>query len=679
MRRRALVAAAAVAALALAAALLFRSSHRLPAPPAPPAKSDLAGDPLPAFAVARMGSARRIVATSGLAFSADGKVLRCGGPDGVARDVDLATGATLRERPVGGGFVEDGSRNGMSRSGLRRLIDSMFDSAPALHADLPWSMPLSADGRSLAALGPAGVVFVRDDAVRRHRREDIGYMRPTTAALSPDGSRAAVGWQDGRIGVLTADDEPTLLASAGRDMPCGLAWSPDTSRLAVLATKTLQVVDAGKGDVLASVAITVPFTPSGVAYSPDGSRIAQASDRHALLLRDAATLAVAWETTDAERVNLGGVAFSPDGRTVAWGTTCLHLVDAADGTIRRTLDTGGVEALHVAWSPDGGRVAASCGGVVRMWDAATGEALLAPTPPGSQVLALEFSPDGARVLSASRETGVDVWDAATGALLRSLAAGRRVSEAAWSPDGVSVCCVVWSVDAKGSVLSFDAASGAQTDSLDCARPGRFVLHGERPLELRYTAKTSAPGSKEKWELADPRTGEVVRTLAGSVNGNAFSRDGRFAASTPGSPPLEFDDLVAGTKTVAKVKWSYDDGIVRVTEFSPDASFVACATDRGRLFVVRRADGSREFETRTELHDSITSLAVSSDGRLLAAGDAFGAIHLWSIEGDAEFPPLLGHRGPVWSLDLSPDGTRLASGGADATILVWDVSGFRPSR
>jgi WD40 repeat protein len=236
--------------------------------------------------------------------------------------------------------------------------------------------------------------------------------------------------------------------------------------------------------------------------------------------------------------------------------------------------------------------------------------------------------------------------------------------------------VHWTTYPASNLLTIDAESGTQIDSLASANAGRYLLHGERPLVLRYFKGKGAP---DVWDLADPRDGTAVRTLPGPVNGNAFSRDGRFVASTPGTPPLEFHDLAAGTKSVAAIKWSYDDGIARLVTFSPDASHVAFSTDRGRLYVVDRAKGRKVLEAKSGLHGAVTALALTSDGRLLAAGDAFGAIHLWSIEDEQEFPPLTGHRGPVYALEVSPDGTRLVSASADATILVWDVSGFRPSR
>ncbi|MBP5971308.1 hypothetical protein HW132_00800 [Brasilonema sp. CT11] len=70
--------------------------------------------------------------------------------------------------------------------------------------------------------------------------------------------------------------------------------------------------------------------------------------------------------------------------------------------------------------------------------------------------------------------------------------------------------------------------------------------------------------------------------------------------------------------------------------------------------------------------SISSVAFSSDGKLLATGDADGETHLWQVEDGKLLFTCVGHSSWVRSVAFSPDGHTLASGSEDQTVKLWDV-------
>lgn len=76
---------------------------------------------------------------------------------------------------------------------------------------------------------------------------------------------------------------------------------------------------------------------------------------------------------------------------------------------------------------------------------------------------------------------------------------------------------------------------------------------------------------------------------------------------------------------------------------------------------------------TQAFGTVSSVAFSPDGRLLAAGIANGDIRLWRVvDGD----PLLtcrGHTDWPWAIAFSPDGRTIASGSQDQTVRLWDVN------
>ena len=84
------------------------------------------------------------------------------------------------------------------------------------------------------------------------------------------------------------------------------------------------------------------------------------------------------------------------------------------------------------------------------------------------------------------------------------------------------------------------------------------------------------------------------------------------------------------------------------------------------------------------HGKILALAVSHDGRWIAAGgimapgsgvrdDEVGDIRLYELESGNLVGRLRGHRKAVWALAFSPDDWRLISGSEDGTAIIWDLS------
>ena len=73
------------------------------------------------------------------------------------------------------------------------------------------------------------------------------------------------------------------------------------------------------------------------------------------------------------------------------------------------------------------------------------------------------------------------------------------------------------------------------------------------------------------------------------------------------------------------------------------------------------------------HGGAANVALSQDGRLLAAGLADGRVRLWDPETGTIRGELPGHSGGVGCLAFGLGGQVLASGGRDSLIRLWDLS------
>ena len=111
------------------------------------------------------------------------------------------------------------------------------------------------------------------------------------------------------------------------------------------------------------------------------------------------------QVSQSGRSQVEGVAFSPDGKTLAVASFAgtVQLWDVATGELRESLKGHSSAVLAVAFSPDGRTLASgSVDQTVRLWNVATRRQLM-QLDPGSvelgQVYTLAFSPDGKHLLA----------------------------------------------------------------------------------------------------------------------------------------------------------------------------------------------------------------------------------------------------------------------------------------
>jgi WD40 repeat protein len=70
---------------------------------------------------------------------------------------------------------------------------------------------------------------------------------------------------------------------------------------------------------------------------------------------------------------------------------------------------------------------------------------------------------------------------------------------------------------------------------------------------------------------------------------------------------------------------------------------------------------------------LTALGLSRDGKLLAAGENDGTIHVWDVATWEKKTRFSGHKGAIKTLAFSGDGKKLASGSVDHTACIWDIA------
>ncbi|AUT03864.1 serine/threonine protein kinase [Nostoc sp. CENA543] len=78
-------------------------------------------------------------------------------------------------------------------------------------------------------------------------------------------------------------------------------------------------------------------------------------------------------------------------------------------------------------------------------------------------------------------------------------------------------------------------------------------------------------------------------------------------------------------------------------------------------------------------NSVSSVAVSPDGKIIASSGGDRTIKLWNLTTGAEIATLKGHSATVNAVVISPDGKTLVSGSDDNTIRVWNLKTHQMSK
>ena len=281
---------------------------------------------------------------------------------------------------------------------------------------------------------------------------------------------------------------------------------------------------------------------------------------------------------------------------------------------------------------------------------------------GGPVRALAISPDGTQAVSGSFDTSAIRWSLSQNTAEQVL----RLHDGA-------VNAVAYLRDGRIVTAGADARIGIWTPGQQ--QPDKILKGHSAPIAGVAVSPDNTVLASASWDRTIrlwPLNGEEPRVLEGNAqnaNGVAFSPDGKNVVSAGYDATIRIWKLTGAGEIVRNLPTPLNDVTV-----APDGEIVAAGAN-GKVYFL-----SPSGEVLAELEASSTpviSVAVSSDGSLVAAASIRGSVAVIERKNRRLAHTLVGPGLPVWSVAFLPDNRTLLTGGTDRMIRRWDASSGEP--
>ena len=131
-------------------------------------------------------------------------------------------------------------------------------------------------------------------------------------------------------------------------------------------------------------------------------------------------------------------------------------------------------------------------------------------------------------------------------------------------------------------------------------------------------------------------------------------------------------IVGQENTDSPIEITPDGGTIYAMAFTANDEYLLSGGD-GNIQVWRAEDAKKIATMGVTGRDDVLCLAVSKDGRWIAAGTDGGEVYVWDAETRAQVWSHKEDYQDINAVDFSPDATRLVSGSTNGEIAIWDIA------
>ncbi len=275
------------------------------------------------------------------------------------------------------------------------------------------------------------------------------------------------------------------------------------------------------------------------------------------------------------------VAMHPDGNSIVAGD--------GDNTVKRWGIPEGTEIRNfngedwfasvnaIAFSADGGAIAAGVGEAVEVWDVAGGRPLHRFTRNSEAVYAVIFLNNGQQIIASDTRGSVAFWHRETGEELRRFNAHNAMIRAlAISPDD------------------------------------------------RILVTASDEGIIKLWQLQTGQEICIFKSHSDAVNAIAFSSDGQLLASGSADMTLKLWQVNSGEELRT---FTGHTGAIAAVAFSPNSeTLISSSTDK--TVKLWHRDTGELIRTLKGHTSGVTGIAITPDGKTLVSGSSDKTVMIW---------------------------------------------------
>lgn len=422
-------------------------------------------------------------------------------------------------------------------------------------------------------------------------------------------------------------------------------WSPNGKQLAVaLADGSLRIYNNNDYTDYTEIFLALGGGVLTVSWSPDGNTIAYGTTEGKLgtVRPGGGGNSQGWEHSDYIRA----VAWSPDGKRIAAGgdENILYVYNVSTGEQERAFSAHNDWIRNVSWSADGQYVAAaSDDATATVWSITEGNLVKTHRSHDDYCRDVAFAPSGNTLVTCSDDLNIYVYDSATDNIPNQNLKGHEnwVMAIDWSPKGRSLA----SADNGGSIIVHSLKNGDRT-FYNSVEPETAWMDVEFSPDGAYIAAVSA------YELAIYEVGETRPVTR-------LTPDGAAMVVTNEADENALEALLAEIlPTASQLYPSSDQELLGVID-----------VDYG-LQVINMKEGSVQYAI-SDHSDWIRDVAWSTNGAWVATASDDQMVGVWDAQTGEMQHFLSGHTDWVRGVAFSPDNKVLASAGDDGVLRFWD--------